>query len=97
MKAPDKIYLSVDKTEDWKYAMWTTKSPQEQKFSELDKHEEYIRKDALLEWVNDEMEKLWELLPDAHKVENETATPMEMRYLGQYMQLEVLEDKLNSM
>ena len=53
MKAPDKIYLSVDKNENWEYAMWTTKSPQEQKFSELDKHEEYIRKDALLEWLEE--------------------------------------------
>lgn len=52
MKAPDKIYLSVEKGEDWAYAMWTTKSPEEQKFSELDEHEEYIRKDALIEWTN---------------------------------------------
>ena len=45
MKAPDKIYLSVGKGEDWAYAMWTQKSSEEQKFSELDEHEEYIRKD----------------------------------------------------
>lgn len=62
MKAPDKIYLSVDKNEDWKYAMWTTKSPQEQKFSELDKHEEYIRKDALLEWAKEKFDSLSETL-----------------------------------
>ena len=53
-KAPDKIYLAVDKNENWKYAIWTTRCPQEQKFSELDKHEEYIRKDALLEWAKKE-------------------------------------------
>ncbi len=52
MKAPDKIYLSVRKGEDWAYAMWTQKTPEEQKFSELDEHEEYIRKDALIEWIN---------------------------------------------
>ena len=51
MKAPDKIYLSVGKGEDWAYAMWTQKTPEEQKFSELDEHEEYIRKDALMEWL----------------------------------------------
>ena len=51
MKAPDKIYLSVEKGEDWAYAMWTQKNPEEQKFSELDEHEEYIRKDALIEWA----------------------------------------------
>lgn len=54
MKAPDKIYLSVEKGEDWTYAMWTTKSPEEQKFSELDDHEEYIRKDVLIEWLRKE-------------------------------------------
>lgn len=53
MKAPDKIYLSVGKGEDWAYAMWTQKTPEEQKFSELDEHEEYIRKDALLEWLKE--------------------------------------------
>lgn len=51
MNAPEKIYLSVEKGEDWAYAMWTQKSPEEQKFSELDEHEEYIRKDALIEML----------------------------------------------
>lgn len=55
MKAPDKIYLSVEKGEDWAYAMWTQKSPEEQKFSELNEHEEYIRKDALLKWLEGKM------------------------------------------
>ena len=49
MKAPDKIYLSVEKGEDWAHAMWSQKNPKEQKFSEFDKHEEYVRKEALLE------------------------------------------------
>lgn len=49
MKAPDKIYLSVEKGEDWIYAMWTPKNLKEQKFNKLDEHEEYIRKDALME------------------------------------------------
>ena len=57
MKAPDKIYLSVEKGEDWAYAMWTQKSPEEQKFSELDDHEEYIRKDALIGWAKGEQSK----------------------------------------
>lgn len=56
---------------------------------------EYIRKEALIEWAEKELERLYELIPDAHKVENETATPMEMRYLGQYMQMESVIDKLN--
>lgn len=55
MKAPDKIYLSVEKGEDWAYAMWTQRPPEERKFSELDEHEEYIRKDELLEWANNEL------------------------------------------
>lgn len=55
---------------------------------------EYIRKDALMEWVESEMNRLWELLPDA---DNPNPTQMELRYLGQYMQMEALEDKLNSM
>lgn len=58
MKAPDKIYLSVGKGEDWAYAMWTQKTPEEQKFSELDEHEEYIRKDALLEWAKEMKEQV---------------------------------------
>ena len=58
---------------------------------------EYIRKDALLKWAEKELERLWELVPDSDKVENETATPMEMRYLGQYMQMESVIDKLNEM
>lgn len=56
--------------------------------------EEYIRKNALIEWAKSEMERLWELLPDA---DNPNPTQMELRYLGQYMQMEALEDKLNSM
>lgn len=61
MKAPDKIYLFVEKGEDWAYAMWTPKSPEEQKFSEIDEHEEYIRKDALLEWLeqNRNQAQMW--------------------------------------
>lgn len=52
MKAPEKIFLSVEKGEDWTHAMWTKKDPKEQKFSELDKHEEYIHKGAILEYLN---------------------------------------------
>lgn len=31
--------------------MWTQKNPEEQKFSELDEHEEYIRKDVVDETI----------------------------------------------
>lgn len=55
MQAPDKIYLSVEKGENWAHAMWTQKTPEEQKFSELDEHEEYICKDTLLEWLNKQL------------------------------------------
>lgn len=57
MQAPDKIYLSVEKGENWAHAMWTQKTPEEQKFSELDEHEEYIRKEAILEWANKELKR----------------------------------------
>lgn len=63
-------------------------------FSQADANVEYIHKDVLLEWVESEMNRLWELLPDA---DNPNPTQMELRYLGQYMQMEALEDKLNSM
>lgn len=88
MKAPDKIYLlKVELEERW---------PGITEASELEPKKEvcYIRKDALLEWIKSEMERLWELLPDA---DNPDPTQMELRYLGQYMQMEALEDKLNEM
>ena len=86
-KAPDKIYLHE---EDFA-RIYTQPS------STIDDDIEYIRKDALLEWANAKLERLWELVPDSDKVQNETATPMEMRHLGQYMQMESVIDKLNSM
>ena len=49
LEAYDKIYLSVEKGEDWAHAMWSQKNPEEQKFSKFDEHEEYIRKKSLLE------------------------------------------------
>jgi hypothetical protein len=52
----------------------------------VDGHKE--TKDKLLKWVEAEMERLWELLPDA---DNDNPTEMELRYLGQYMQMESLE------
>lgn len=87
MKAPDKIYLlKVELEERWGIT----------EASELEPKKEvcYIRKDALLEWIKSEMDRLWELLPDA---DNPDPTQMELRYLGQYMQMEALEDKLNEM
>lgn len=85
MKTPDKIYIPNDIKVT--AAALLTNGIQEGDV-------EYIRKDALMEWVKSEMERLWELLPDA---DNPNPTQMELRYLGQYMQMEALEDKLNSM
>ena len=49
MKAPDKIYLNCrPKDDDFDYALWS-KAP----FTDDSIHEEYIRKDALLEWPKD--------------------------------------------
>ena len=83
MKAPDKIYVPT-----------RFRLVDGLRVRESDTDEEYIRKDALLEWIKSEMERLWELLPDA---DNPDPTQMELRYLGQYMQMEALEDKLNEM
>jgi hypothetical protein len=52
----------------------------------------YIRKEALLEWLNKELDRLYELLPDAS---NDNPSQIELRHLGQYMQTEKLIDKLN--
>ena len=52
---------------------------------------EYIRKDALLDYLQKELERLWELIPDAS---NEAPTQMEMRYLGEYMATERLIDEI---
>ena len=93
MKAPDKIYLAEsDKIKGEVSSNFASDIPFKTHTSI-----EYIRKDALLEWAEKELERLYELIPDAHKVEDETATPMEMRYLGQYMQMESVIDKLNEM
>ena len=89
MKTPDKIYVH---TGAHLGLLTLTTIP-----VDAPGEQEYIRKDALLEWANAKLERLWELVPDSDKVENETATPMEMRYLGQYMQMESVIDKLNEM
>lgn len=57
-KAPDKIYLHE---EDFA-RIYTQPS------STIDDDIEYIRKDALLEWANAKLERLWELVPDSDKV-----------------------------
>lgn len=62
--------------------------------SPFDSASEYIRKDALLEWAEKELDRLYELIPDAS---NENPSQMELRYLGQYMQTEILIDKLNEL
>jgi hypothetical protein len=87
MKAPDKIYLNYPKGEmDSDIATWDTKT-----FDDCE-NTCYIRKDYLLEWLDKELNELYELLPDAS---NENPSQMELRYLGQYMQTEKLIDELN--
>lgn len=88
MNAPDKIYILCTDNGDLGDASL---------YPEGERSKEYIRKEALLELTEKELERLYELIPDAHKVEDETATLMEMRYLGQYMQMESIIDKLNSL
>lgn len=85
MKTPDKVYIRPQAFE----TPWPPYIDENANYG----GEEYIRKDALLEWIKSEMNRLWELLPDA---DNASPTEMEIRYLGQYMQMETLEDKLNS-
>lgn len=60
------------------------------------KHDDvkYIYKDALLDYLQKELERLWELMPDAS---NETPTQMEMRYLGEYVATERLIDEIKSL
>lgn len=55
---------------------------------------EYIRKDALLDYLQKELERLWKLIPDAS---NEAPTQMEMRYLGEYVATERLIDEIKSL
>lgn len=81
MKAPDKIYTTPVGTFD------TKPIPDLQ-------DNIYICKDYLLEWLDKELDRLYELLPDAS---NENPSQMELRYLGQYMQTEKLIDKLNEL
>lgn len=91
MKAdiPDKILISRGEDGRIHHSYWTTDQ-------QLVPFEDtiYIRKDALLEWANKELDRLYELLPDAS---NENPSQMELRYLGQYMQMETLIDKINTL
>lgn len=79
MEAPDKIYIHEASAHE-------LSEPVLKEY-----HIEYIRKDALLEWLDKELDRLYELLPDAS---NENPSQMELRYLGQYVQTEKLFDKL---
>ena len=89
MKAPDKLYIGR-RNYGPLIGGWESQPFSSKEIESI----EYIHKDVLMEWVESEMERLWELLPDA---DNDNPTEMEIRYLGQYMQMEALEDKLNSM
>lgn len=81
MKAPDKIYVTPVRT-------WDTKH-----IPDLQDNI-YINKDALLDYLQKELDRLWELIPDAS---NETPTQMEMRYLGEYMATERLIDEIKEL
>lgn len=95
---PDKIYIPIIE-EDGKRLLctnwWETDTSSRNAY--INETIPYIRKDVLLKWAEKELERLYELIPDAHKVEDETATSIEVRYLGQYMQMESVINKLNEM
>lgn len=94
MKAPNKIYIPYYPNYDGIDTHLSDEWFEGEDIDHVEGWVEYICKDVLMEWVESEMERLWELLPDAS---NDNPTEMELRYLGQYMQMEALEDKLNSM
>ena len=78
MEAPDKIYIPT---------ILAANSVVYKKEGSI----EYIRKDALLDYFQKELERLWELIPDAS---NEAPTQMEIRYLGEYVATERLIDEI---
>jgi len=84
---PDKILISRGEDGRIHHSYWTT----DQQLVPF-KGTIYIRKDALLEWLDKELDRLCELLPDAS---NDNPSQIELRHLGQYMQTEKLIDKLN--
>lgn len=90
MNAPDKIYLEKDKETEKIDFRWGDRPVVHSAYE----HIEYIRKDALLDYLQKELERLWELIPDAS---NEAPTQMEMRYLGEYMATERLIDEIKSL
>lgn len=94
MITPDKIYIPFYPNYDGIDTHLSDEWFEGKAIDHVEGWKEYIHKDALLEWVESEMNRLWELLPDA---DNPNPTQMEIRYLGQYMQMEALEDKLKSM
>ena len=83
MKTPDKIFIDIE-------------YPREPYGIRKEDSNDvcYIRKDALLDYFQKELERLWELIPDAS---NETPTQMEMRYLGEYMATERLIDEIKEL
>lgn len=86
MKAPDKIYIDD--------LAVVNECSTKASVKPLPNFSEYIRKDYLLEWLDKELDRLYELLPDAS---NENPSEIESRHLGQYLQTEKLIDKLNQM
>ena len=85
MKTPDKIFVSKD------LFRWSFNTP-------TDKSDMcYINKDVLNELLDKELNRLWELIPYAENVENETCSPMEYRYLGEYMAIERIIDTIKEL
>ena len=93
METPDKIYLHGYDFSDKPVKSWSERPVNGMKGHEAT-NVEYICKDALIEYLQKEMERLWEIIPDAS---NDAPTQMEMRYLGEYMATERLIDEIKEL
>ena len=84
MKAPDKIYIQPNARDGWFEGKKTS-----------DIFEEYIRKDALLEWAKKQLESWCECINKVRDIQG-LEKSFEF-YSGAKEQTELLIDKLNSM
>lgn len=57
---------------------------------------QYIDKSVLISEIEDRLNKLWYLLPDASKVEKDNVTRSEAYTLGKYTALESIKDYINT-
>lgn len=58
---------------------------------------QYIDKDALVAEINKRLEELWDLIPNAIKVENDNITTSEACTLGKYTSLESFRDYIDTL